>query len=100
MKVLAKDSNVLRSISPSTIANYLMLHGWRQVSFNTNNEYSFWIKDSDGPRQIAILLPMDHAQLDYSLRIAELLQRLATLEQRSKVEIVDEWLGVDKSAKQ
>jgi len=100
MKVLAKNVNALESISPSTIMDYLILHGWKQVFFDTHNEYSFWIRGSDGPNQIAVLLPMDDAQLDYPLRIAELLQRLATLEQRAELEIVGEWLNVDKSAKQ
>ncbi len=99
MKVLAKSLNALESISPSTIMDYLILHGWKQVFFDTHNEYSFWVRDPDRSKKVAILLPMDDAQLDYPLRITELLQRLATLEQRAELEIVGEWLGVDKSAK-
>jgi hypothetical protein len=41
---------------------------------------------------------MDKTQLDYPLRMTELLQRLATLERRAESEIVDEWLDSSSQA--
>jgi len=95
---LAKDYDILRSIHPSTVASFLTSRGWREAFLNNDNKYSYWVKNSDEPTQVALLLPMDKTQLDYPLRMTELLQRLATLERRAESEIVDEWLDSSSQA--
>ena len=92
MTTLAKDYDILRLVYPSTVASFLTSLGWREAFLNSDNKYSYWVKNSDEPKQVALLLPMDNTQLDYPLRMTELLQRLAALERRSESEIVDEWL--------
>ncbi len=98
MTTLAKDYDILQSIHPSTVASFLTSLGWREAFLNGDNKYSYWVKNSDEPGQVALLLPMDNTQLDYPLRMTELLQRLATLEQRTESEIVDEWLDSTSQA--
>ncbi len=98
MTTLAKDYDILQSIHPSTVASFLTSLDWREAFLNSDNRYSYWVKNSDEPTQVALLLPMDNTQLDYPLRMTELLQRLATLERRSESEIVDEWLDSTSQA--
>ncbi len=98
MKAPAKDYDTLQLIRPTAIASYLASHGWKELFLRGENKYSYWAKNVDMTTQSAILLPMDNAQLDYPLRVAELLQRLAPLERRSESDIVGEWLDPTEGA--
>ncbi len=81
MKTIITDKDALATLPPLEVATYLRAKGWDRTSHNSGS--SVWLKSMDGD-SVEALLPLDSSMSDFSFRMAELLQLLATVEGRSE----------------
>lgn len=86
MKAAIRDSTILRAVRPDDVVAYLRARHWRERE-HREGQYAIWQRKSDG-EPFEILLPLNSAYRDYAARIAEALQTLEAVEQRSQYDIL------------
>lgn len=86
MKVTIRDSQILKTIEPGKLAEYLQMTGWHQHHLLNENSV-IWRKDYGG-EAAEILLPLKPELGDYAARISDALKTLEIVEQRSQLEII------------
>jgi len=86
MKIVIRDREVFENLNPDEIASYLRSTGWREISSKPNHS-SMWSKEFEG-EDFEMLLPQNRAFSDFTLRMAEVVSGLATVERRSQLEIL------------
>ena len=90
MKVSIRDSAVLRAIRPLELAVYLRAKGWREVD-HSEGSHAVWIHETDGTGEaIELLLPLNPDLRDVAPRMAEALQALEAVEDRSQLDILSD----------
>lgn len=86
MKAAIRDSTTLRAVRPHDVVAYLRARHWREHE-QREGQYAIWQHESDS-EPFEILLPLNSAYRDYATRIAEALQTLEAVEQRSQHDIL------------
>lgn len=86
MKATMRDSAILRAVRPLDVVAYLRAQHWREREHH-QGQYAIWQRKSDN-EPVEILLPLNEAYRDYATRIAEALQTLEAVEQRSQHDIL------------
>jgi hypothetical protein len=86
MKATIRDSTILRAVRPHDVVAYLRAQHWREREHH-EGQYAIWQRKSDN-EPVEILLPLNKAYRDYATRIAEALQTLEAVEQRSQRDIL------------
>lgn len=86
MKAAIRDNATLRAVRPHDVVAYLRARHWREHK-QCEGQYAIWQHESDG-EPFEILLPLNSAYRDYATRIAEALQTLEAVEQRSQHDIL------------
>ncbi len=86
MKATVRDSEMLHSLRPLELAQYLRVNGW-QESQQIPDKASYWVKTSSG-EELEILLPLRTDFADYAPRMAEVLRTLEVAENRSQLDIL------------
>jgi hypothetical protein len=86
VKVSIHDREVFQNLNPVEIASYLRSTGWREVVSKPNHS-SIWRKDFEG-EDFKMLLPLNRAIGDFTLRMADVVGDLAAVERRSQLEIL------------
>lgn len=86
MKVTIRDSQILKTIEPSKLAEYLQMRDWYQ-HHPLNENSIIWLKDYEG-ESAEILLPLKPELGDYAARISDVLKTLEVIEKRSQLEIL------------
>jgi hypothetical protein len=89
MIVTIRDPEILNSLDPDQVRSYLRLHHWqeeRQIEDHT----SLWTHSNLTGEPTEILLPLKPDYLDFSRRMAEVLQTLEIVEQISQLEILND----------
>jgi len=94
MKLNNKSEELAREITPTRIRKYLLGTGWKEdtvwkADAKKDTINIFYYKDN---HQDQILLPEDTDFLDYARRIKELIEHLASLQNRDEVSIFNELL--------
>lgn len=86
MKVTIRDSQILKTIEPSKLAEHLQMTGWHQ-HHPLNENSVIWVKDYGG-ESTELLLPLKPEFGDYAARISDVLKTLEVVEERSQLEII------------
>ena len=86
MKATIRDQQALRSVGPYQLAAYLHAQGWKEVE-RTEGLRAVWGLAQDGEKY-ELLVPLAHDLRDYALRMAEVLETLETVEERSQPELL------------
>ncbi|MEN8221435.1 MAG: hypothetical protein ABFS56_34870 [Pseudomonadota bacterium] len=89
MKVDITDKATLEALNPSSIEKYLISLQWREVK-RIDGEASWWTK-FDGKEYSRILLPLDSNLGDFALSMSHVVSRLAKFENRSQLEILEDF---------
>ena len=87
MKVTVRDAEILKTIEPQQLKNYLQSHGWYEDRPFLDNA-TIWLKPEH--EEFEILLPNKQQLGDYSTRIREALEILEEVENRSQIEILSD----------
>lgn len=82
MNARITDRKVLESLRPLEAMAYLRSSGWTLAGYFQDSA-TVWRRDSQ-----QVLLPQDASFADFALRMAEILETLAVVEQRSQLEIL------------
>lgn len=88
MIVSIKDRETLSAIRPTLAVAYLRAKGWSRAAYEPGR-YSIWLKPSSGGSQ-ELLLPLDPKLGDFPERMAELLEILQRIEERSQLTILSD----------
>lgn len=89
MKVIVRDAEIFRNIELEKLRNYLQSHGWRLDRPFLDNA-TIWLKQEPERGEFEILLPNSQDLGDYVSRVCEAVEILATVENRSQLEIIGE----------
>lgn len=89
MNVTVKDINILQSIRPQQVANYLQNHGWHQQNY-LENKASTWIQENETGDSVTIVLPLNQDIPGFPVSMSVILETLETKEKRSQLEIISE----------
>ncbi len=90
MKVQIRDVDALRALKPLEVSAYLRAKGWRQAA-DLHGKASLWLLTSEG-NEFDVTVPQRRDMGDYALRISEVLETLAKLEQRSELDVLRDLL--------
>lgn len=91
MKVAVQDAATLRALKPLEIATYLRAKGWRQEA-DLDGRASLWLGHAADGEEVDVTLPLKRELGDFVLRMGELLRTLADVEQRSQLEVLQDFL--------
>jgi hypothetical protein len=87
MKVIVRDGEIFRNIELEQLQDYLQSHGWHFDRPFLDNA-TIWVKQEAQRGQFEIMLPDRENLGDYVTRINEAIETLATVENRSQLEII------------
>jgi hypothetical protein len=89
MRTTIRDREVLNSLRPTDVIGYLRSVGWvREVEIG--DKASVWVKPDDPAGEV--LVPLLRNASDFAVRMADVLGKLESTEQRSQEEIVKDLL--------
>lgn len=88
MIVTVRDPNILSNIDPKQLTIYLQTHGWL-IENSDNISESIWVI-SQSEKEYDITLPLNPKIRSYALRIAEILEILEQVEERSQLDILSD----------
>jgi hypothetical protein len=86
MRAILADSDTLMAVRPLDVAAYLRFHGWRPVDGESPGRAVRWLLQAE--EEYELLLPLDRAFRDFSLRLSEALKVLSAAEERSELEVL------------
>ncbi|BAZ11598.1 hypothetical protein NIES4071_34240 [Calothrix sp. NIES-4071] len=91
MIVTVRDPNILSNLDPKVITNYLKARGWMRESHIPEKE-SVWVNSTNdqGYDEYDITLPLNPQTRSYALRMAEILDTLEKVEERSQLDILSD----------
>jgi hypothetical protein len=87
MKVVIEDAATFQSLKPLEIAAYLRSKHWHREA-DLSGKADLWVFKKHDTEEFDLTLPNRRSFADYALRIAEVLQTLAKVEDRSELEIL------------
>jgi hypothetical protein len=87
MKVIVRDAEIFKNIELEQLRDYLQSHGWRLDRPFLDNG-TIWLKQEPQRGEFEILLPNSQDLGDYVSRVCEAVETLATVENRSQLEII------------
>jgi len=89
MKVIVRDAEIFKNIELHQLRDYLQSTGWHLDRPFLDNA-TIWLKQEPQRGEFEILLPNSQDLGDYVSRICEAIEILATVENRSQLEIIGE----------
>lgn len=97
MNINLRSSDFLNAIKPEEITKYLEAHGW-QVVGRLPGKATTWefVEGNSSADQLNVLVPITTSFADYALRINNLIDTLAEVEQRPSIDIYRDLLTVDE----
>jgi hypothetical protein len=88
MKATVRDSQVLRSIRPDDVRQYLANHGWTAGDY-PNGRAAIFNRQIDGT-DFEVLVPLARELRDFPERMSEVLRTLETVERRDQIQILSD----------
>lgn len=85
------DLNGLESLRPEDVQQYLIHAGWQKAPPHYKGSLNYAQAASKGAR-VTVLVPLDRTFGDYRRRMGELLEVLATFEERSPLDVLGDLL--------
>ena len=91
MIVTVRDPNILSNLDPKAITNYLKARGWFLKNYIPEKE-SVWVNSTNDQEydEYDITLPLNRTTRSYALRMAEILETLEKVEERSQLDILSD----------
>ncbi|HAA33479.1 MAG TPA: hypothetical protein DCE56_44355 [Cyanobacteria bacterium UBA8553] len=89
MIVTVRDPDVLSSLDPQQVENYLQAKGWDRES-QIGKKESVWIKTTESGEEFDITLPLNPEIRAFALRMSEILETLEIAEGCSQLEILSD----------
>jgi hypothetical protein len=91
MIVTVRDPNILSNLDPQKLTTYLKARGWMRESHIDGKE-SVWVysKNDEEYDEYDITLPLNRTTRSYALRMAEILETLEKVEERSQLDILSD----------
>ncbi|OKH52846.1 hypothetical protein NIES2101_13415 [Calothrix sp. HK-06] len=91
MIVTVRDPNILSNLDPKAITTYLKARGWLEESHIPEKE-SVWVNSTNDQEydEYDITLPLNRTTRSYALRMAEILETLEKVEERSQLDILSD----------
>jgi hypothetical protein len=86
VNVAIRDKAVLAALNAFDVAAYLRAAGWLDATRVPGGAHVWQKETPKGPAEVWV--PLDHDLADYAARMAETLQVLATVEDRSELEVL------------
>src|ERR1700674_1106699 len=87
MRVTVRDPQVLGAIRISSILSYLRSRGW--VLSEEHESFSIWTTPvQNGATSVEILLPASAGLQDFPRRMADIIQVISAIEDRSELEVI------------
>lgn len=90
MSEIEPDNRLLRSIPLDDVADYLLEGGWRRVEHPNNKLLVFEGPDDDDGKPIRLILPRRMDYQDSDVRLAEAINLIAAVEERSPTTLANE----------
>jgi hypothetical protein len=88
MRASIQDRASLLAIRPLDTIAYLRSTGWSKADQQIDqNAFSVWVRKDEAGEEYEVAVPLEQDYRDYPLRVADALKVLATVEDRSQVEI-------------
>jgi hypothetical protein len=88
MRASIQDRASLHAIRPLDTIAYLRSNGWSKADQQIDpNSFSVWVRKDEAGEEYEVAVPLEQDYRDYPLRVADALNVLATVEDRSQVEI-------------
>lgn len=91
MKVTVKDIDVLKSLHPQQVAEYLQTHGWEQQQ-QIAEQASIWRKETGADEKFQLVLPLNQEIASFPVSMSLVLETLEIAENRSQLDILDDLL--------
>lgn len=91
MKVIVRDSQILKTIEPNVLKEHLQERGWYEDSPFLDNA-TIWLWKNGEKDEYEILLPLKQSLGDYAARMSEALKTLEVVEGRSQLDILRDLL--------
>lgn len=91
MNTIIRDMSILKSINPVEVANYLQTKGWqkqRQID-NISSIWKLTVTPGEEVEEVEIFLPLNPEFHDFAARMSDVLQTLQIVENRSQLEIIN-----------
>ncbi|MDZ8050495.1 MAG: hypothetical protein RMX68_010980 [Aulosira sp. ZfuVER01] len=89
MKVTVRDAEILKTIEPQQLKDYLQSHGWHEDRPFLDHA-TVWLKPEPEHDEFEILLPNNQHLGDYPTRIQEAIEILEEVENRSQIDILSD----------
>jgi hypothetical protein len=93
MTIELQDPQILATLNPPTVANYLRQHHWNETH-PIADIGSVWQAQPTGEQKFEILLPLKPELDDFPFRMNDVLTTLAEVEQRSPLAILGDLLTI------
>jgi len=93
MKVDILDHNIFDSLNPQDLENYLINNNWDKAK-TIHNEVSIWENNING-NKFRVWLPLNNNFADFSISIKRVIKTLSQLEDRSQLEILEDFYTVN-----
>jgi hypothetical protein len=88
MRATITDKDIIESVSPLDLAAYLRGHGWVRANQIHGGLAHTWNRTIENHEVVDVLVPVEADVRDFSRRVAETLQTLEAIENRSQLEIL------------
>jgi hypothetical protein len=88
MKATVRDSQILRSVRPDDLQQYLSNHGWT-ASKHPNSRAAIYNRQLEG-NEFELLVPLSHDLRDFPERISDVLRTLEIVEKRDQLQILSD----------
>ncbi len=84
MKVTVRDIEILRAVQPTQVLAYLRARGWREDR-RIGEKGVYWTSHAQSAE---LLVPLEPSLKDFTLRMGDVVETLAAIEQRSALELL------------
>ena len=89
MKLSVNDVNVLKSLSPNQVLDYLKSQGWVEFEHLDGKSVILTLETTDH-EEFEVAVPLKRDFRDFGIRMSELLETLEIVEDRSQFDILQD----------
>ena len=88
IRVTIKDMKSLSAVNPIDVLSYLEAKGWQRR--RVSDYQVVYVLSQPNLGEFEVVVPLDNMFVDYSIRVAELIQTLEIVEARSQLDVLED----------